>query len=234
MNAQDAAEILANGGRVKRASWPEFLFLEPGDKIPDDDLSAKDFIELTLEEWEALQAEGNTTLEIAQEQTLQQPTIAEPPIAAPNQQPPQTLTIGNEMPVLNVKKTKPLDIKGFFDGANAEVVLVLSAKCSDPTAALPILGDTPKVIGLKPATGLTIECEAVIKDKDGLGYEVGAISNTFDVVAVAGAEMVAALNADGGPMYETNDDGTFVLANDGNQKPLMIPSEAALIIKVQA
>jgi hypothetical protein len=232
MNSQDAAEIQALGGRIKRASWPDFLYLEPHDKIPPDDLSATDFIELSDEDWERMQSEGQTTLNLSE--PLSQEQVTQQPIAAPKQQPPQPSTIGKYMPVLNVKKTKPLDIKGFFDGEKADVVMILSAKCSDPTAALPILGDTAKVIGLKPATGLTIDCEAIIKDKDGLGYEVQATSNTFDVVAVAGAEMVAALNPDGTPIIETNDDGTFVLDDNGNHKPLMIPAEAALIIKVQA
>lgn len=233
MNSNDARELQKLGATIKRAGWPDFLYLSPNDEIPPDDEAATDWVELTEDELTAIQAEANGTL--PQEQVLQQPETFAEPIAAPMPQPTPTLTEGKTMPVLNVKKTKPLDIKGFFDGEAAEVVAVLSAKCSDPTAALPILGDVNKVIGLKPATGLTIECEAVVKDKDGLGYEVSAISNTFDVVAVQSAELVAALNADGSPIFETTEDGTPVLyENTGQPKPLMIQGEAALMIKVNA
>ena len=233
MNAQDAAEILARGGRVRRVSWPDFLYLDPGDKIPDEDLSALDWLELSEQDWEIIQDEANGIIrpEPMQEsiqnmdipsdnQTLSDTTSIQESI----QQPQPT---GVKMTQIKVKSKRDLKLSATYAGLPAEVVFIEEAAVSDTSSALILSGDSPKVLGIKENQGLSIKVKAVIKNSKGEAFEVDATSNLFDVIAEDVA-MMPALDENGQPVQDVDANGNVVLDDLGNPKIKMIPAGALL------
>lgn len=219
MNAQDAAEIQAAGGRVKRASWPDFLYLEPVDPIPAEDLSALDWIELTDQEYEQIMADAGQP---KQTQVIQNPETFQ---AQPKPSNEQT---GQKMTQIKVKSKRELKLAATYAGEPAEVVFIENADVSDSTSALILSGDKPSVLGIKENTGLNVKVKAVIKNKDGKAFEVEAISNMFDVIPEDIA-MMPALDENGQPIMETNEDGTPKIdPATGSPVPKLVPAGALL------
>lgn len=232
MNANDARELQRQGSTVRRVGWPEYLYLTPEDPIPPEDEEETDWVEVTFVELQEILNAAQT-----HHDDLQVP----PPQAAPTEpaapqvaQPQPTLTRTNSMNVqVAVKKTKPLDIKGLFAGRDAELVLVKSITCSDPASALPLNGDFPAIIGIKPAENLTVAVKGVVKSPAGEAYECEAVSNLFDVVAEE-VEMMPVLDENGQPKQATNPDGSLMTDPVTGQPMIeMVPATAGLTVVVQ-
>jgi hypothetical protein len=227
MNAQDAAEILANGGRITRVGWPEFLYLDPGDRIPDEDLSQTDFVELSEQDWERMQAEANGTLpETIQPQQTQ---VIQNPETFQAQPQPSNEQAGKRMTQINVKSKRDLKLSATYAGAPAELVLVTKITSSDTASVLPLNGDIPKVIGIKAAKNLSVTVDGIVKDAEGNAYEVSGISNLFDVIDADIAMMPALDPITNQPIMDTNEDGSPKLDPvTGSPIPKMIPAGALL------
>ena len=228
MNFNDASALLAQGISVRL----EDITFRPGDTISTDFIDRADFVEVG-EETEQIPDSPQPDQEPQGEPSSADPVSPEPEPASflPDSQPQGNI----KMIAIPVKGSRLVDIKGKLGNDPADVLLVTKITCSDPASALPVGGDMPEVIGIKEATGLTLEVEGVIKGKDGCGIRVSGKSNPFDVVP-ADQDMVPALDENGQPMPKIDPVTGEAVIDPLTGAPviMMIPAQGALNVEVQA
>lgn len=98
MDFNDAQTQMAQGSKLKRATWPPERFVVVGDPVSDEDQAALDWVESSF-------------VETAAEQPQEPSIVEQPPEAEATVPPPTPKPLGANMPELHVKEMPELHVK---------------------------------------------------------------------------------------------------------------------------
>jgi hypothetical protein len=154
MNFNDAQAAMAQGSKVRRATWPPERFIVIGDPVSAEDQQEFDWVESSFVE--------NDT---------QPPT------------PPKTLAGAKSMNI-KVKEIKELKINAKVKGQEVEIDRLLSVEMSGPGAdpIYNTNGKEASIEGVEVATGLVATVNAIVV-VEGKKVELSGDTQPFDVVA---------------------------------------------------